>query len=171
MNLLLKPVAGISQIIGLLCVFRQSAALGCLNHLRQVLTANFLQLLFPCQNIHSQLFEMNHVLFIQLIQQGNIAHQRNLMIFQRFGNLVDIQFRLIIASFHLFHLVRRFLKHAEQAFFFFFIRREAFQLTDQIRHHFTDFTEIFCSDILQGRIGEIRNFLLGFSAVLQYGCG
>ena len=81
---------------------------------------------------------MDHVLFIQLIQKGDIAHQRDLMIFQRLGNFIDVQLRLIVPGLHLFHLVRRLFEHPEQAFFFFFIRGKAFQLADQIRHHFAD---------------------------------
>ena len=42
-NLLFEPIAGVGQIVCLLCVFRQAALLGG-DHLRQILAANFLQL-------------------------------------------------------------------------------------------------------------------------------
>ena len=88
------------------------------------------------------------------------------MLLQRLDNLIYIRLGFCVFCFHRINFVRRFLKNAEKAFFF-FIFIKTFQLRHNAGKESPHLAEILRFHIIQRRFGEIRHLLLRSRSVLK----
>ena len=116
-NLFLKTIAQLCQILRLLRVLRQSAFFCAFDQLRKLLLLYLLDLFFSGKDVHGKLFIIGEIQLIHLIQHCRILQQLNLVSFQHLTNFIHINFCFGIFCFHICDLIAAFFEQSEEALF------------------------------------------------------
>ena len=93
------------------------------------------------------------------------------MALQRLDDLVDVDLRLVVLGLHGGHVVALLLEEAEEALGLLLVRIEAAQLGHQVCDGVADLVQILGLDVLERRVGELGDVLLGSCAVGEHEVG
>ena len=113
MQLLLKAVAQVHQVVVGLGVLGQTRLLRLLPQLLQLRGAHLGQALLAGQDVHGQFLVVLQVQLIHLVEHGHVLQQRDLMVLQILGDLVHIGLDLAVLGLHGLQLVAGLLEQAE----------------------------------------------------------
>ena len=123
------------------------------------------QLLLAGKDIHRQLLEIIQIPVVHLIQNFDVLHQLQLMVFQLARDLIHILLR--DGVFRL-RLLNGFICLGEPARDALLLRLvERFQLHEQSGHHVADLPHVAGLHLGERRLGKVRDVLLRGGAVLQ----
>ena len=112
-QLLLKAVAQVHQVVVGLGVLGQTRLLRLLPQCLQLRRAHLGQALFAGQDVHGQFLVILQVQLIHLVEHGHVLQQRDLMVLQILGDLVHIGLDLAVLGLHGLQLVAGLLEQAE----------------------------------------------------------
>ena len=91
------------------------------------------------------------------------------MVFHDFADAVDVALGFVVFYLQIVQLVGALFEESQEALFLFLI--EILQLGHHARQHLPDFAHVLGADVVQGVLGEIRDFLLAAGTVLQHHLG
>ena len=171
MNLFLEAVDLILEILDRLSVLRKSGSLSSRAFLRKLAILDHLDLFLAGQNVHREFLIIYKVGLIHLVQGRDILHEEDLMLLQGLGHLLDVGIGAVVLDFQFLHLFLGLFKDTEETFFFFLIRVEVSQITDNAGEHVAHLAEVTRLDSRKSRVREIGHLLLGAGSVLEYAIG
>ena len=144
MKLLLESVAHLSKVVGCLSILCGTAGF-CLGfQFRKCNVICFLKLFLPCNYVHGKLLEVQCVCLEKLIQHCDIAGECNLMSFQYFYNLFNVDLCFVVFCLKLGNRVCRLVEKLHQSFLF-LQSVETFQFCYQVGQSVSNCTQILGS--------------------------
>ena len=166
-ELFLKAVAHIGQVAGGLGILGQLGTLGLLLGGFQLIGTHIGQLLFAGQNVHRQLFEVDEVVLVHLIEHGNVLHQDDLVIFQLRLDALDVFVGAVIAGLELLDAVGRLFEEAQNTLGLLGVGVKALQFGNQAGDKLAGLAHILGLDAGERRLGEVAQLFLAGGTVLQ----
>ena len=147
MEFLFETVDRFGKVIGCLGIFRKACFFCLFQSCLEVCRLDLFQTLVSGQDIHGQFLEVDQVLLIELIQQGDVLHQCDLMVLQDLDDLVDIGVGTVVFGLESVDLVGILLEQfLEESVFF--IDVEVAQFRDQFQQGITDGVDVLGLDVL-----------------------
>ena len=170
-ELFFEALALIAQILGGLRVLRQAGSAGLFARGGQIGGTHLFQAALARLDVHGEFLKIVQVLLIELLEQGDVLEQRDLVGFQRGGDGIDVHFHLIVARFQRLDLVAAALEPAENPLVLFLIGVKAFQLCHQVGDHLAHFAHVLGAHAGQRAIGKLGDVLLAGAAIGEHEVG
>ena len=166
MELLFKALAFVFKVIRRLRVLGKTARLRLFAEAYQRRCPLFGKLLLAGQNVHRELLEIRKVLFVHLVHDRDVLHERQLVLVQFRRDLVDVGLGLGVFRLHLLRTDLRLTEKSRDALLFGLVH--ALEFHDKTRDHVADLAKVTRLHFRQRRLGEVRNIFLRRRAVLEH---
>ena len=164
----LEAAYHVGKVVGGLGVLSLAALFGRGLELGQLGLAQLLALELTGEDVHGQLFVVLLILLVHLVHHGDVLHQRDFMLFQLGGYLVDVVLGLVVLRLERGYALALFLEKAEETLLFVFLEVEALQLNNQIAQLVAYFAHVLGAYLAQRSAGEVGDVLLRGGAVVEY---
>ena len=166
MELLFKAFALVFKVVCRLRVLGKAARLRLFAEAYQRRRPLFGELLLAGQNVHRELLEIGKVLFVHLVHDRDVLHERQLVLVQLRRDLVDVGLGLGVFRLHLLRTDLRLTEKSRDALLFGLVH--ALEFYDKTRDHVADLAEVARLHFRERCLGEVRNIFLRRRAVLQH---
>ena len=145
-------------LAGLLCDLLEPGQLG----LAQLLAAEF-----AGDDVHGQLLVVLLIHLVHLVHRGDVLHERELVLLKLVGDLVHVDFGLVVLGLERGDALTLLFEEAQEALFLLLVEVHALELDDQVRELLAHLAEVLGADLAERGVGEVRNVLLSSGAVVE----
>ena len=166
MELLFEAFAFVFKVIRRLRVLGKTARLRLFAEAYQRRRPLFGELLLAGQNVHRELLEIRKILFVHLVHDRDVLHERQLVLVQFRRDLVDVGLGLGVFRLHLLRADLRLTEKSRDALLFGLVH--ALEFHDKTRDHVADLAEVARLHLRERRLGEVRNIFLRRRTVLEH---
>ena len=146
-------------------VFRTARLFCFCNERRQFGVLHFGKLLLARKDIHRELFEVDDIHVIHLIERCIVFHQPHLIVFKGLHHALDVLLCFVVFHAQRLHLVHASFEESEDALFVFGV--EILQFADHLGQKRSHFAELLRTHALERTFGKVGHLLLCASAILH----